>query len=188
MAAVRPLLFRTSLEKEPLELAYCADRDGWSAEAFHAAVDTRGSGLVVARTVGGALVGGYNPRGWVGLGEDRRALSAFLFTFPDGDASKPAEKLRKVGGPDMAVLDRSESGPLFGPDGLTIKLIKGRERAARCKLGPYYEARPGGERTLFAEGEGAKCELATLRVYVGLGRKDVYTLDGIIWKSGESTG
>ncbi len=31
-----------------------------------------------------------------GLGEDRNAMSAFLFTFPSGDTSKPAEKLVKV--------------------------------------------------------------------------------------------
>ena len=102
MAAIRPVIFYTALEKLPLELAYDADRDGWSAEAFHAKVDTRGAALVVARTAGGAVVGGFNPRGWVGLGEDRRALSAFLFTVPDGDTKKPPIKLRKVTGARLA--------------------------------------------------------------------------------------
>lgn len=32
----------------------------------------------------------------IGLGEDRNSMSAFLFTFPTGDTSKPAEKLVKV--------------------------------------------------------------------------------------------
>ena len=31
-----------------------------------------------------------------GLGEDRDSLAAFLFTWPDGDTSKPAIKLPKA--------------------------------------------------------------------------------------------
>ena len=31
-----------------------------------------------------------------GLGDERNAMSAFLFTFPSGDTSQPAEKLVKV--------------------------------------------------------------------------------------------
>ena len=32
----------------------------------------------------------------IGLGDDRNAMSAFLFTFPGGDTSAPAEKLPKA--------------------------------------------------------------------------------------------
>lgn len=39
----------------------------------------------------------YNPKGWVGYGEYRPGISAFLFTWPDGDTTKRAFKLRKVG-------------------------------------------------------------------------------------------
>lgn len=38
----------------------------------------------------------YNPKGWVGYGEYRPGLSAFLFTWRDGDTSRKAMKLRKV--------------------------------------------------------------------------------------------
>ena len=93
---LRPLLANTQLEREPLRLAYDANRDGWTSPAFHSAVDTFGPCLVVAQTAGGALLGGYNPRGWIGLGEDRDSIAAFLFTWPDGDTSKKAIKLPKV--------------------------------------------------------------------------------------------
>lgn len=63
VAMLRPLLARTSLEGAPLRLAYDAARDGWTAAAFHAAVDTFGAALVVAETEGGSVVGGYNPSG-----------------------------------------------------------------------------------------------------------------------------
>lgn len=52
--------------------------------------------VVLARTEGGAVCGGYNPKGWIGLGEDRDAIAAFLFTWPDGNTSKRPIKLQKV--------------------------------------------------------------------------------------------
>ena len=53
--------------------------------------------LVVAITEGGAVCGGYNPAGWIGLGDDRDSIAAFLFTWPDGNLSLPPEKLKKAG-------------------------------------------------------------------------------------------
>jgi hypothetical protein len=47
-------------------LAYSAEEHGWSAEAFHGRVNTYGAALVLGRTAGGAIFGGYNPRGWIG--------------------------------------------------------------------------------------------------------------------------
>ena len=52
--------------------------------------------MVLARTEGGAICGGYNPKGWIGLGEDRDAIAAFLYTWPDGDTSKRPVKLQQV--------------------------------------------------------------------------------------------
>jgi hypothetical protein len=52
--------------------------------------------VVVAITEGGAVCGGYNPAGWIGLGDDRDSIAAFLFTWPDGDTSKDPTKLEKV--------------------------------------------------------------------------------------------
>ena len=64
MALFRPLLARTRLEKLPLRLAYDARQHEWSAEAFHEQCNTYGAAVVLARTEGGAVLGGYNPRGW----------------------------------------------------------------------------------------------------------------------------
>ena len=52
--------------------------------------------IVVATTEGGAVCGGYNPAGWIGLGDDRDSIAAFLFTWPDGDTSKDPAKLKKA--------------------------------------------------------------------------------------------
>ena len=64
MSLFRPLLARTRLEKLPLQLTYGAQQHGWSAEAFHEQCNNYGAAIVSARTEGGAVLGGYNPRGW----------------------------------------------------------------------------------------------------------------------------
>ncbi|CAL8463201.1 g2735 [Coccomyxa elongata] len=186
VALFRPLLAKTRLETKPLRLAYSAEKDGWNARAFHAAVNAYGAAVVLGKTAGGAIFGGYNPRGWIGLGEDRNAMSAFLFTFPAGDTSRPAEKLVKVGGAGLAVIDKAESGPLFGAEGLSIPLQQGQERVGKSRLGSYYARRADGGRTLFAVGEEKRAQLVDLKVFVAAGGPEEWQLDGIVWKSSGS--
>lgn len=180
---VRPVLAATQLERLPLRLAYDANRDGWSAEAFHDRVNTFGAGLVLMKTVGGAVIGGYNPRGWIGLGEDRDSIAAFLFTWPQEPPAENPIKLPKVGGPSLAVIDNPSSGIQFGAEGLKA-LIPGHERQVKCRLGTFYAKLPDGKRSLFAPSENQKVtELEELRCYVAQGSGEAWNLDGIIWKT-----
>lgn len=176
VATFRPLLARTQLEKRALQLVYDASRDGWSSEAFHACVDKKGASVILARSQR-ARFGGYNPKGFVGYGESRGSKAAFLFTWPDANTSKPALKMRKVGGAALAVLDDPDSGPRFGADALVIPLRPPRatwdecddDRKAMSKLGSYYEKRPDGANTLFGEGESGKGTLLVeFKVYSGV--------------------
>ncbi|KAK1860947.1 hypothetical protein I4F81_003533 [Pyropia yezoensis] len=177
VATFRPLLARTQLAARPLRLVYDAAADGWTATAFHARVDRGGASVVVARTAGGATVGGYNPKGWVGYGEARGSIAAFLFTWPDGDTAGRPVKLRKVGRGAMAVIDKPEDGPTFGADAFVVPLQPPRaawapgerDRLARSKLGSYYERLPNGRNHLFAPTEsGSGVTLEALRVYQGV--------------------
>ncbi|KAG5177031.1 hypothetical protein JKP88DRAFT_88709 [Tribonema minus] len=177
MALFRPALAQTMLEKRKLKCVYDAARDGWRPAAFHRGVDKKGPGVVLARTAGGAVVGGYNPKGWVGESEYRPGLSAFLFTWPDGDTSKRPVKLRKVGGAGLACYDRASTGPFFGSEGLCVPLDAGSggggaERVARCKLGAYYERMPDGGNSMFAPGEKGAAQLTELKAFVGVYAKD----------------
>ena len=171
---LRPLLKNTNLEFLPLRLAYDSGKHGWGASKWHAKVDRTGPCLIVAKTKGGAYCGGYAPKGFAGYGENRGSIAAFLFTWPDGDTSKAVVKLQKIGGAGLATIDMPETGPRFGSDGFVVRMEKGSEREANAKLGPYYEAMPGGGRSIFAEGEGNKVqgsvatELTMLRTYVGV--------------------
>ena len=65
--------------------------------------------------------GGYNPKGWVGYGEARGSLAAFLFRIGGPylvSPEAPGTKLKKVGGASFAQVDEPEKGPSFGADSL----------------------------------------------------------------------
>jgi hypothetical protein len=62
---IRPLLKSTNLEFRNVQCTYDANRDGWNPQAFHAAVDRKGGGIVLVTTRMGIMAGGYNPKGWV---------------------------------------------------------------------------------------------------------------------------
>ena len=83
---VRPVLLQTQLASLAMYEVYDADLDGWTPEAFHAAVDRRGPGVVLAEGVDGQRFGGYNAKGWVGYGEYRPGLSNFLFAWQGEDS------------------------------------------------------------------------------------------------------
>jgi len=178
VALFRPLLARTQLCRRSLRLVFDTDSDGWTAEAFHRAVDRQGAGVVLLRTVDGVVCGGYNPKGWVGYGESRGSVASFLFTWPDGNTNKPAMKMRKVGQAYLSVLDNPETGPQFGADSLVIPLQDtrlrgpdGSEKQARSKLGSYYERLPDGRNCLFPDSSHPRkgyCYVDSVKVFVGV--------------------
>lgn len=160
---IRPCLKQTGLEQRALQLVYDGNRDGFTPEAFHRGVDRRGPGVVLGISTTGERFGGYNPKGWVGYGEYRPGLSAFLFVWK-GDRMI---KLRKTGGAGMCVIDKPEEGPMFGAEGLSIPMRSGFERRARCKLGPYYERMNNGQKTIFSDGK-MDVALENLLIYTGV--------------------
>lgn len=132
---------------------------------------------MVATTSGGSVCGGYAPKGFVGYGETRGSKAAFVFCWPDGDTSKKAMKMLKVAGAGLATIDQPDTGPRFGSGELFIPLrppradwtSADRDRNAMSKLGSYYQRRPDGGNSLFAEGESGKGTLLTeLKVYAGV--------------------
>lgn len=169
VAALRPLLKNTNLEFRGLRKTYQASKDGWSAEAFHRAVDRQGGGLVVVQSRMGIVAGGYNPKGWVGYGEARGSIAAFVFRK---NLNGSFTKLRKVGGAGMAQVDNPENGPSFGADSLVIPLSRDNPKLARSKLGSYYERFPDGTNSLF--GKDAAVQLSELTVYHGVYEEGEY--------------
>ena len=175
-ATVRPLLKQTQLERRPLRVAYDATVDGWEALAFHAKVDGYGAAVVLATTMEGQMVGGYNPKGWAGLGGARPSVAAFLFyqkqqpSIDDGGSDIGWQKLVKVGGGGLAcATDNPDEGIYLGADGLVIPLRAGeRSRVAQSKLGPYFERGPDDLSGIFSAGGGGAATLQDLKVIVGV--------------------
>ena len=168
MSTLRPLLKNTNLEYRKLRLTYDANQHGWDPTSFHNKVDRQGGAIVLCTTSSGKKVGGYNPKGWVGYGEARGSIAAFLFILNNNnDKSMPQTKLRKVGGPGLAQMDEPETGPQFSPDALVIRLDKRNPKIARSKLGSYYERLPDGTNSLFGK-DNATAQLTELKVYHGV--------------------
>ena len=173
MKLLRPLLKNTNLETRGLCLSYDAQQHGWNAQSFHARCDKKGPGIVYCKTTDQLICGGYNPKGWVGYGEARGSIAAFLYVYTQGPQELPT-KLRKVGGKSFAANDLPEYGPCFGADSFIIPL-DGKRRVARSKLGSYYERFPqSGTETLFGRSRGAQVDLAELKVYHGVWASDEY--------------
>jgi len=168
MQMLRPFLKNTNLETRSLQLTFDANRDGWDATSFHNAVDKKGGAIVLCTSRLGIKAGGYNPKGWVGYGEARGSIAAFLYVVGGSYAKNgaPGYKLQKVGGPGLAQMDMPETGPSFGADSLVIPLRGDNPKMARSKLGSYYERFPDEANSLF--GKDASVQLKDLRVYHGV--------------------
>ncbi|EGB02723.1 hypothetical protein AURANDRAFT_68622, partial [Aureococcus anophagefferens] len=191
LSRLRPLLARNQLTTRALELAYDAERDGWSAEAFHRGCDGRGACVVYAKTEDGEEIGAYNPKGWASMGNAQgskrernsqlqRLLSrpfptrnarpspaAFLFLLRDGGEPLKLRSASHIGCNSISS-DAPDRGIDFGVEGLCIPLRAsedrgpGSERRAFSKLGVYYE----GEGALW--GAGQTTALAELKVFAGV--------------------
>lgn len=125
-------------QQQTLQCIYKASRDGWKANAFHDKVDFRGSGVVVLRTQGGKIVGGYNPNGWRSTDDYTTSTTAFLFCVT---APGRVQKYKvQAGGP--ALFDYASAGPCFG----TTDLLIGPPQAAVLGgfAGPNMENEPLG--------------------------------------------
>ena len=168
MQIIRPFLKNTNLEERGLKLTYDANRDGWDPISFHNACDKLGGAVVLCESRMGIVCGGYNPKGWVGYGEARGSIAAFLFVVGGkfAAAGAPGTKLQKVGGPGLAQIDNPENGPSFGADSLVIPLAEDNPKLARSKLGSYYERFEDGTNSLF--GKDAAVQLKSFKVYHGV--------------------
>ena len=154
-AWVRPVLLQTMLASLPMYEVYDSNQDGWTPQAFHDAVDRRGPGVVLATSTDGQKFGGYNSKGWVGLGENRAGLSNFLFAWRrDGGF----DKLPKVGGAGMGVVAGGADVCILGGRGdgvLVVSLLLFRA-GRQARDGPLLRARGPHHPTVLEESEAGE--------------------------------
>ena len=168
---VRPLLKNTQLASRPLQVVYDASWQGWNAKAFHKAVDGKGAAVVLCRSKG-QWFGGYNPKGWSGLGGARPSVASFLFYR---NSKNRWQKLQKVGGGGLACAkDDANTGIWLGADGLVVPLSSGggggsggrqQSRLVDSRLGTYFERGPEGRYSIVPDNAYL---LEDLKVLVGV--------------------
>lgn len=116
------LLAGTSIDpvRPSVELGrvYKASADGWSAADFHARVDGRGSGLVVALDRSGKRFGGFDPLGWSSTDDYGDTNAAWLWCVAAAD-DVPV-RVPVLAGGSAAVFDYATGGPRFGAADLVI--------------------------------------------------------------------
>lgn len=88
---------------------YQATVNGWTAGAFHTAVDgkTGGTIILIKNSVNNKIFGGYNPQAWSGSGSYQQGSGAFLFSLSDG------YKLAQIWS-DYQTLNSATYGPTWG--------------------------------------------------------------------------
>ena len=109
---VRPVLAKNDARAPPNVRGLRLEPRRLDAAGYDA-VDRRGPGVVLATSTDGQRFGGYNSKGW-GLERTERACPTSSFAWRrDGGF----DKLPKVGGAGMGVVDKPETNPYFGPEG-----------------------------------------------------------------------
>jgi len=100
------------LPDKRFRLLYRSSRDGASAASFHTACDGQGPTVVLIKSSGGYVFGGYAGVAWSSTNRYHRCPSAFLFTVtnPHGD---PITRFMS-NGDEYAVRCYSGHGPTFG--------------------------------------------------------------------------
>ena len=94
------------------ELIYKATRDGFEVSTFHRLCDNKGPTMVIIRSTGGYLFGGYASQAWTSSGSYTNAADSFLFLLTNANGSQPTKFLYNNNG--HAFYNAQGYGPTFG--------------------------------------------------------------------------
>ena len=72
------------------KLLYRASRDGWALQRFHELCDGKGPTVVVAKSRGGHIFGGYTEKSWAGAGGYQDCRDSFLFRLSGPGVPQPS--------------------------------------------------------------------------------------------------
>ena len=79
-------------DKRPMagKLLYRASRDGWAVQRFHELCDGKGPTVVVAKSTGGHIFGGYTEKSWTSPGGHQECRESFLFRLSGPGVAQPS--------------------------------------------------------------------------------------------------
>ena len=118
-------------------LIYKATRDGFEIRTFHRLCDNQGPTMVIIRSTGGYLFGGYAAQSWNSNGNYIKAQGSFLFLLTNANGNQPTKFLCKHN--DYALYGGEDFGPTFGKNhDLKISDCSNTNNDSYCNLGGTY--------------------------------------------------
>ncbi len=97
------------------QLLYRASRDGWYADDFHLKCDGKGPTVVIAKSVGGHIFGGYEEKSWDSSNTWKECRQSFLFALSNPDGAEASQHLIFQNFASGILCDHTEGlGPCFG--------------------------------------------------------------------------
>lgn len=94
------------------ELIYKATKDGFEVSTFHRLCDNQGPTMVIIRSIGGYLFGGYASQPWSTNGSYTNAPNSFLFLLTNANGNQPTKFPYNNNG--HAFYNHQNYGPTFG--------------------------------------------------------------------------
>ncbi|EXX57928.1 hypothetical protein RhiirA5_505360 [Rhizophagus irregularis] len=115
-------------------LLYRANRDGNTAEMFHAKCDNKGATLVVVKVKNSEqIVGGYTPLSWVSGMIDKSTKDSFIFSLNSTNFQNARVAYSNDNGYSISCI--SECGPFFGGSDLYLNHCNGPD--FWCAMKPF---------------------------------------------------
>lgn len=119
------------------KLIYKATRDGFEGKTFHRLCDNQGPTMVIIRSTGGYVFGGYASQSWNSNGSYINAQDSFLFLLTNANGNQPTKFICKKN--SYALYGDESYGPTFGNNhDLKISDCSNANNDSCCNLGGSY--------------------------------------------------
>ena len=131
------------------KLIYRASEHGYTAKSFHECCDDKGPTLVVIKSIGGWIFGGYTTQSWSGDSIGKRDDKAFIFTLKNPYGVEPTRYIQREDS-RCAIGCVPNEGPLFGH---VINIHNNCNEEKSCAIDNHllreYECHPEYEHSLY---------------------------------------
>ena len=131
------------------KLIYRASEHGYTAKSFHECCDDKGPTLVVIKSSGGWIFGGYTTQSWSGDSIGKRDDKAFIFTLKNPYGVEPTRYIQREDS-RCAIGCVPNEGPLFGH---VINIHNNCNEEKSCAIDNHllreYECHPEYEHSLY---------------------------------------
>ena len=122
------------------DLCYKATKHGFSSSTFHSLCNNKGQSMVIAKSTGGKVFGGYSETGWANVNNYRYSSQSFLFSLTK-NTKLPMPGAAGSASYQYSVYDTNSYGPTFG--GGHDLYINNNMNGGYTWLGHSYQCQPG---------------------------------------------